>query len=329
MLTALALPLQGLAAPVELTDRRRLAWRRAAVAHGRPCARGDALRSGQVVQRASTWWSHGVRRPGGSVAMEVDSPNGTDGPEPVALIAKKRHRRVRRREAERALARRRGPERYDLRLDAVDRRRCFRHRAGAGALHLPLRAFAARNEGARGSCAFRRCSAATRVRRCRPPGAEGCRLREQVLGPNHYDRRVHAPGAGAGGLTRSASTRGRAPLRARARDPDGTALGPTHPGPLSTQTDLGYLHPQTGDHKGRRRCSQRSLARREAVFVVPGAASACSPTCEPERSQALLKQDQPARAEEMAAPRARDRDRAEPDLAGPARFPGTDPARLA
>ena len=46
---------------------------------------GDALR-GTVDQQGIDVVVK-VRRPDGGVALEVDSPNGTDGPEPVALVA--------------------------------------------------------------------------------------------------------------------------------------------------------------------------------------------------------------------------------------------------
>jgi tetratricopeptide (TPR) repeat protein len=288
MLTALALLLQGLAAPVELTDRPLAGGERQS--HTVALRSGDALR-GQVVQRGIDVVVT-VRRPGGSVAMEVDSPDGTDGPEPVALIASATGEYA---VEVSALSRDAGAGRYDLRLDAV-RPATRSDRAEAEALHLHLQAFAARNEGleflrqALFGRSAARYAAADRL------GQKALRLREQVLGPNHYDVASTHQVLGLVDDEIGEYARGERHF-ARALEILTGLLGPDHPGLLSTQTDLGYLHLQTGDYKGAEALFARSLARREELF---GPRSERLLADLGGLAEALLKQDQPARAEEMA-----------------------------
>jgi tetratricopeptide (TPR) repeat protein len=252
---AAALALAGLAGPV--TDVPLAGGDRKAYTFD--LRKGDALR-GSVQQRGIDVVAT-VRRPDGTVALEVDSPNGTDGPEPVALVARTAGAYVL---EVHALTKEAPAGRFDLVVEPV-RRATQADRQVAEALDLHQRAFAARNEALRlqGQGLFERSRA--RYRQAERGALRALSLRERVLGPGHYDvaatRQVlglvyDEIGDYAAGERHFA--RALAILEA--------LMGPGAPGLLTTQSDLGYLRLATGDYGGAEDLFARSLARREELY---------------------------------------------------------------
>jgi tetratricopeptide (TPR) repeat protein len=143
--------------------------------------RGDVL-VGEVVQRGIDAVVL-VRDPARRVMLEIDSPNGTDGPEPLVFVARRdgpHHLDVR------ALSPDAPRGRYDLRIDAVRPARA-QDRWAAEGLRLHGRALQLRDAALRDQGDGR---AATSIARYREAGRVGRRalvLRERALGGDHAD----------------------------------------------------------------------------------------------------------------------------------------------
>jgi tetratricopeptide (TPR) repeat protein len=251
---------------------------------------GDALR-GSVEQRGIDVVVT-VRRPGGGVVLEVDSPNGTEGPEPIAIVARAAGTYA---IEVSALEPDAAPGHYDLRLDGP-RPATPGDREVAEALDLHLRAFTVRNEALAlmGQALYRRSSA--RYAEAERGAQRALALRERVLGPGHYDVAATHQVLGLVYDELGDYARGERHF-ARALQILEGLLGPGHPGLLTTQSDLGYLRLATGDYAGAETLFTRALTRREEIYgreserLLAGLGGL---------AEALLKQGQPGRAEAVA-----------------------------
>jgi tetratricopeptide (TPR) repeat protein len=287
MIHAIALLAAGLIAPLEQLDRPLAGGERQT--HTVVLRAGDALR-GTAEQRGIDLVVT-VRRPDGVVVLEVDSPNGIDGPEPIAIVARAAGTYA---VEVSALEPQAAPGRYDLRLEGPRPATRMDHDV-AKALDLHIRAFAARNEALNlmGQALYRRSSA--RYDEAERGARQALAFRERVLGPGHYDVASTHQLLGLVYDEIGDYARGERHF-ARALQILEGLLGPGHPGLLTTQSDLGYLHLQTGDYAGAEALFTRALARREEMYgpqseLLAGLGGL---------TEALLKQGQLDRAETVA-----------------------------
>jgi tetratricopeptide (TPR) repeat protein len=202
-----------------------------------------------------------VTRPDGTAVLEVDSPNGADGPEPVALVATAAglHRiQVRALESDAP------PGAYELRLEPA-RRATARDRERVEALRLHTNAFRARGEALalQGRGQYER-SRALYQRAARDAG-RALRLRTRALGTGHYD--VAATHQVLGLIDDEVGNYASGERHfARALAIQQALFGPGHPATLTTQSDLGYLRLAAGDYAAAVAAFTESLARREQLF---------------------------------------------------------------
>jgi len=251
---------------------------------------GDALR-GTVDQQGIDVVVK-VRRPDGGVALEVDSPNGTEGPEPVALIATTAGTYVVEVSALDANA---PAGRYHLRLEAP-RAATRADREAAEALALHIRAFTARNEALALMGQARYEPSAARYAEAENWARRALELRERTLGAEHYDVAATLQVLGLVADEIGDYAEGERHF-ARAYRILERLLGPGHPGLLTTQSDLGYLRLATGDYAGAEALFTGALSRHEELYgreserLLAGLGGL---------TEALLKQGQLERAETVA-----------------------------
>lgn len=218
---------------------------------------GQALR-GAVVQRGVDVVVR-VLDPAGAVVAEVDSPNGTDGPEPVLVIAAASGpHRLEIRPFETGAS----SGRLDLALEAVrEATREDRDLVAAAALYT--RAFAERNEALRFQGQADHTRAAPLYAAARDKAQRALALQEAAAatvesGASHallglIDDEVGDYEAGERHFQ-------------RALDSARASHGVDHPATLTTLSDLGYLKLANGDWSGARATFAEALARREAAL---------------------------------------------------------------
>jgi tetratricopeptide (TPR) repeat protein len=243
-------------APTVITDRMLMAGERHTYAVA--LQRGDAL-SGEVRQ-------HGidvvvtVATPDGKVAMDIDSPNGTDGPEPVIFVADvpgKHLIEVRPLEANARAGR------YDVRL-ATPGQATARERQTFEGLRRHLEAMRLRNDGLGAQHAGNYPASRDLYARAERGARTALRLREKSFGPVHPDVATTHELLGliydeVGEYDRGESHFTKA-LNIRER-----LLGRDHPDLLTTQSDLGFLRLAAGNYAGAEILYARTLRRREEL----------------------------------------------------------------
>lgn len=288
LIAPIAFVLAGVAAPIE--------WKDVALAGGGKQAHEVVLRTGDAllgrVEQRGIDVVVTVRRPDGSVALEVDSPNGTDGPEPIALVAGAAGSYA---VEVSALSKDAQAGRYDFRVEAP-RSATRADRDVAEALDVHIRAFAARNEAlALMAQALHRQSSA-RYDDAERWASRALALRERTLGPDHYD--VSATHLVLGLVYDEVGDYARGERHfERALAILEKLLPPGDPGLLTPQSDLAYLRLATGDYAGAEKLFASALARREELFggqserLLAGLGGL---------TEALLKQGQLDRAEAVA-----------------------------
>ena len=201
-----------------------------------------------------------VLRPDGTAAIAVDSPNGTDGPEPVAFVATDAGTH---RVEVKALEATAPPGAYALRLDPA-RRATRDDRDRVEALRLHGEAFGLRGEAlalqGRGE-AGRSLALYARARRA---AEQALRLRTRALGRDHYD--VSATHQVLGLVEDEVGDYASGERHfARALAIQQALFGVGHPATLTTQSDLGYLRLAAGDYARAVAAFTESLDRRERL----------------------------------------------------------------
>jgi tetratricopeptide (TPR) repeat protein len=246
----------GRAAPTVMTDRTLNAGERHA--YEVALERGDAL-IGEIQQ-------HGidvvvtVSTPDGKVAIEIDSPNGTDGPEPVSFVAgvAGKHRiEVRPLEAKVPAGR------YDVRL-AAPRPATARERQTFEGLRRHLEAMRWRNDGLHAQHVGKYPVSRDFYLRAERGAREALRLREKALGHAHPEVATTHELLGLIYDEVGEYARGEDHF-AKALDILERTLGPDHPGLLTTQSDLGFLRLAAGNYSGAETLYTRTLRRREEL----------------------------------------------------------------
>jgi tetratricopeptide (TPR) repeat protein len=221
--------------------------------------RGDAL-VGEVLQQGIDLVVTLVG-PDGATAIEVDSPNGTDGPEPVAFVATDAGTH---RIQVKALEATAPPGQYALRLQP-SRRGTRDDRDRVEALRLHGEAFRLRGEALalQGRGSYER-SRVLYARAARDAG-QALRLRTRVLGRDHYD--VAATHQVLGLIDDEIGDYAAGERHfARALAIQQARFGTGHPATLATQSDLGYLRLATGDYAAAVVAFTESLGHRERLL---------------------------------------------------------------
>jgi tetratricopeptide (TPR) repeat protein len=218
---------------------------------------GDAL-FGRVVQRGVDLVV-AVRDPAGRVALEVDSPNGAQGPEPLAFVASSAGRHALEVRAFEATA---AAGAYDLHLDAV-RPATPAQRQIAEALIQGSKAMTSRNEALRlqGQAEF---AASSRLyTQARADAARALDLRRRALGPDDaqlaplhsllglIDDEIGDYASGKAHFQRALA------LLEKSQ--------PGQPSTITTRSDLGYLALANGDWSEAVDLFTRSNAERERL----------------------------------------------------------------
>jgi tetratricopeptide (TPR) repeat protein len=199
-----------------------------------------------------------VRDPKSTVAIEVDSPNGTAGPEPVAFVARASGTHVIEIKALEAQAE---SGQYDLKLEAL-RPATGRDRGLSEALVRHAQAMKARNEALRVQSqaryepsnrlyaeAHREAGRALALRQTYGPPLDVAAT-HQLLGL--IDDEVGDYVTGKAHFTQA--------LRILEKE-----LGSAHPGTLTTRSDLGYLAVANGDWQEAEQLFTSVLERREQL----------------------------------------------------------------
>jgi tetratricopeptide (TPR) repeat protein len=221
--------------------------------------RGEAL-VGDVVQQGIDVVVS-VIRPDGTTAIATDSPNGTDGPEPVAFVAADAGTH---RVEVKALEATAPPGAYALRLEP-SRRATRDDRDRVEALRLHGEAFRLRGEAlalqGRGEAGRSRALYA----RARRGADRALALRTRALGRDHYD--VSATHQVLGLIDDEVGDYAAGERHfARALAIQQALFGAGHPATLTTQSDLGYLRVAAGDYAGAVTAFTESLDRRERLL---------------------------------------------------------------
>ena len=251
---------------------------------------GDALR-GTVEQRGIDVVVK-VRRPDGGVALDVDSPNGTDGPEPVALVASSAGTYVVEVSALDAQA---PAGRYHLRLEAP-RAATRADRDAAEALALHIRAFTARNEALAFMGQAKYQPSAARYAEAERWARRALELRERTQGAQHYDVAMTLQVLGLIADEVGDYEEGERYFARAVRIME-ALLGPESPDAVGTRIDHAYLRLAAGDYAGAEALFTRGIARREELY---GAQSERVLAGMGGLTEALLKQGQLERAETTA-----------------------------
>ena len=218
---------------------------------------GDAL-FGRVEQRGIDVVL-GVRDPEGRIVMEVDSPNGTHGPEPLAFVASRAgHHAVEVRALEAAAT----AGAYVLRIDAV-RPATKRQRQLAEALVLQGKAMTARNEALRLQGQAQFAPSSRLYAEARETAVRALELRRSALGSEDAEL---APIHSLLGLIDDEVgdyTSGKAHFQRAVAVLEKAA--PDHPSTVTARSDLGYLALANGDFREAVDLFTRSVADRERL----------------------------------------------------------------
>ena len=218
---------------------------------------GDAL-FGLVVQKGIDVVV-ALRDPEGRLVMEVDSPNGAHGPEPVAFVAARTGPHAL---EVRALEPTAAAGAYVLRIDGV-RPATKRQRQLAEALRLQGKAMAARNEALRLQGQARFAPSSRGYAEARTAAARALGLRRKALGPEDpelapihsllglIDDEVGDYASGKAHFQRAVALLERA--------------APDHPSTVTARSDLGYLALANGDWQEAVDLFTRSVADRERL----------------------------------------------------------------
>ena len=186
-----------------------------------------------------------IRTPDGEVGIEIDSPNGTEGPEPVLFVVRVQGSH---RIAVRPLEPNVPAGHYDLRLEPV-RKATTRDRQAVDGLRLHAEGMRLRNEGLHQQGVGEYRVSKDRYDRAEATATRALRLRQDAVGPAHPDvAATHEllgliydeVGEYARGERHFATALGILERR----------LGAGHPGLLTTQSDLGFLKLAAGDYPG-------------------------------------------------------------------------------
>jgi tetratricopeptide (TPR) repeat protein len=237
-LAVLALQLVPIVPPVEQKGRELAGGQ--AHAYRLEVGQGQAVR-GTVLQRGIDVVVV-LRGPDGQVAVEVDSPNGTDGEEPLIHIATASGEHVL---EVRALEPGAAPGHYDLQLPAL-RTATTEDRAIAEALARHAEGLSQRNLALRKQGELQHAEANRLYAEARRAAERALQLRQQVLGPHSGD--VAATHALLGLIEDEvgAYEAGKAHFE-KALAIQVKVMGPDHPTTITTRSDLGYLALANGD----------------------------------------------------------------------------------